>query len=217
MQPRQFAQVEILARGHVVAEVRPHVAHRQEIVVVVEEELDLAFAAKKALDEPRRRNDLCREIGAAEIEILLVVRLRPQAEGFGEQELDLPRVLDKAFKQRLARPQLEPFAPLAERFLQDVPALDQRVDAPHRRRMRRLGDRGKGGDRDRRSRQMVLDEEQQQVPGRVFFGDWNQLLERLADPFEKRNDPQEFVFGHPVAIGPGCRWILPILPTFASG
>ena len=37
------------------------------------------------------------------------------------------------------------------------------------------------------------------VPGRVFFGDRNQFLERLSDPFEKRNDPQEFVFGHPIA------------------
>ena len=27
---RQFAQVEILTRSHVVAEVRPHVAHRNE-------------------------------------------------------------------------------------------------------------------------------------------------------------------------------------------
>ena len=71
--------------------------------------------------------------------------------------------------------------------------------------MRRLGDRGERGDGDRRSRQMVLDEEQQQVPGRVFFGDRNQFLERLSDPFEKRNDPQEFVFGHPIAGGPGFR------------
>src|ERR1700729_813652 len=52
---------------------------------------------------------------------------------------------------------------------------------------------------------MVPDKEQQQVPGRVFFGDWNQFLEGLSDPFEKRDDPQEFVFGHPIAGGPGCR------------
>ena len=202
---RQFAQIEVLARGHVVAKVRPHVAHREEIIVVVEQEFDLALAAEQALDKSRRRNDLRREIGAAEIEIFVAVGLRAQAEGLGEQKFDLARVLDKAFEQRFARPQLEPFAALAERFLEDVAALDQRMDAPHRRRMRRLGDRGEGGDRDRRSRQVVLDEEQQQVPGRVLFGDRNQLLERLTDPFEKRDDPQEFVFGHPIAVRPACR------------
>ena len=205
VQLRQLAQIEVLARRHVVAEVRPHVAHRQEVIVVVEQEFDLALAAEQALDQSRRRNDLRGEIGAAEIEILVAVDLRAQAEGLGEQEFDLARVLDEAFEQRLARPQLEPLAALAERLLEDVSALDQRVDAPHRRRMRRLGDRGEGRDRDRRSRQMVLDEEQQQVPGRVLLGDRNQLLERLTDPFEKRDDPQEFVFGHPIAVRPACR------------
>ena len=102
-------------------------------------------------------------------------------------------------------------------FLEDVSALDQRVNAPHCGRMRRLRDRGERGDRDRRSRQVVLDEEQQQVPGRVLFGDRNQLLERLTDPFEKRDDPQEFVFGHPIARSAGLPRILPILPAFASG
>src|SRR5580693_2401682 len=52
---------------------------------------------------------------------------------------------------------------------------------------------------------MVLYEVQQQVPGRVLFGNRNQLLERLTDPFEKRDNPQEFVFGHPIAIQPACR------------
>ena len=78
--------------------------------------------------------------------------------------------------------------------------LDQRVDAAHCGRMRRLRDRGEGGDRDRRSRKVVLDQEQQKVPGRVFLGDRNKLLERLTDPFEKRDNSEQLVLGHSIAV-----------------
>ena len=82
----------------------------------------------------------------------------------------------------------------------NVSALDQGVDAPHRGRMRRLRDRGQCGDRDRRSRQMVLDQEQQKVPGRVFLGDRDKLLERLTDPFEKRDNSEQLVLCHSIAV-----------------
>src|SRR5271169_4679935 len=71
--------------------------------------------------------------------------------------------------------------------------------------MRRLRDRGKGGNRDRRSRKMVLDQEQQKVPGRVFLGDRNKLLERLPDPLEKRDNSEQLVLGHSIAVLPACR------------
>ena len=102
-------------------------------------------------------------------------------------------------------------------LLEDVSALDQGVDAAHRGRMRSLGDRGQRGDRDRRSREVVLHQEQQQVPGRVLFGDRNQFLERLTDPFEKGDDPQKLVFGHRIARRARLPRILPILPAFVSG
>src|SRR5579863_7410540 len=71
--------------------------------------------------------------------------------------------------------------------------------------MRRLRDRGECGDRDWRSRKVVLDQEQQKVPGRVFLGDRNKLLERLTDPFEKRDNSEQFVLCHPIAAQPACR------------
>jgi hypothetical protein len=63
------------------------------------------------------------------------------------------------------------------------------MNSSHGRGVRRLGDRGEGRDGDGRSRQMVFDEKQQQIPCRVFFSDWDQLLERLSYSFEKRNNP----------------------------
>ena len=57
-----FAKSKFLTRRHVVAEIRPHVAHREEVIVVVQQEFDLVLAAKQAFDQPWRRDDLRREI-----------------------------------------------------------------------------------------------------------------------------------------------------------
>src|SRR5260370_39386439 len=101
--------MEVGLRSHVVGEVPPHVGHRQKVVVVVQQELDFALAAEKALDQPRRRYDLGGEIGPAEIEILVAVGLGAQAERLGQERLYLARVLNEALQQRLAGQQQESF------------------------------------------------------------------------------------------------------------
>ena len=197
MELRKLPKVEILPRRDIVAEIRPHVSHRYEVIIIVEQETDFVFAAEEALDQARRRNDLRREIGSAEIVILIAVALRPKTECLGQQKLDSARVLHKAVRQRVAWKKLEPLPRIAEGFGFDMAALDQRVDSTHRGGVGNVGDGGKRGKRHRRSRQVALDQEQEHVPGRVFLGDRNQLLERLSNALQERDDPQEFVLGHP--------------------
>ena len=199
---RQLPEVEALPRRDIVAEIGPHISHRYEVIIVVEQEPDLVFAAEQALDQAWRRNDLRREIGSAEIVILIAVALGPKTECLGQQKLDSARVLHKAVRQRVAWKKLEPLTRVAEGFGFDMAALDQRVDPAHRGGVGNVGDGGKRGKRHRRSRQVALDQEQEHVPRRVFLGDRNHFLERLSNALQERDDPQEFVLGHPNAIRP---------------
>ena len=199
---RELPEVEAFPRRDIVAEIGPHIAHRYEVIIVVEEESDLVIAAEQALDQARRRNDLRREIGSAEIVILIAIALRPKTECFGQEKFDSTRVLHKTVRQRVAWKKLEPLTRITEGFGFDMAALDQRVNPAHRGGMGNVGDGGERGKRHRRPRQVALDQEKKHVPGRIFVGDRNQLLERLSNALQESDDSQEFVLGHPNSVRP---------------